>query len=438
MGRGSQEYQQLAQTLQETSPFRLWISVLKFPGNILNPLSLESYVTEALAGARAKGFAGLNEKGIFLAGHSLGGIFARNLAPKYRFGGFILLGSYLERSEQGQNSLKNFPVPVLTLGAELDGLTRVTRIALESAALIKAKQATGTNVTTNKPVIIIKGMNHSQIANGELQKGDLNPEISHEEAIRAMASSIVSFLNVHRGWIQADLTLLEKSKADLESKVLETEKLVAPFLNSLSLQETWCEKSQLQVAFDLESKEKISIKSQIEENLFAFAQSKPALRRIEGEKVQVSQVSYVETESNPLDLSITPVSAKSLACKMKNQESLAKALNNPFPNSQPSCALLNQRAFEDAWKILPEAAKARYLSNGKTIQFAPDRETLTGISWLASSIEWNEQGPKATLTSPALNTDLNAPFGLDGMFYCKLWSPARAMEWLMLDSLRSR
>ena len=38
--------------------------------------------------------------------------------------------------------------------------------------------------------------------------------------------------------------------------------------------------------------------------------------------------------------------------------------------------------------------------------------------------------------STSLTTTLDAPLGLDGMYYCKLMSPVRAIEYLLVDSLR--
>ena len=69
----------------------------------------------------------------FIAAHSLGGIMTQRFLvdnPSYA-SALILMGSFLEEKlftllENGKHKI-SFPVPTLSLAAELDGLSRITR-----------------------------------------------------------------------------------------------------------------------------------------------------------------------------------------------------------------------------------------------------------------------------------------------------------------------
>ena len=56
----------------------------------------------------------------------MGGTVARGISNNYTFAGLVLLGAYL--SLNGSNDLADHKGPVITIGGELDGLTRITRI----------------------------------------------------------------------------------------------------------------------------------------------------------------------------------------------------------------------------------------------------------------------------------------------------------------------
>lgn len=73
--------------------------------------------------AKKQGYAGSTEAGpdVYIAGHSLGGVCATNLAQHMSnentpYNALVLMGSYVT-----DQKVATFPIPVLTLGAELDG-----------------------------------------------------------------------------------------------------------------------------------------------------------------------------------------------------------------------------------------------------------------------------------------------------------------------------
>jgi len=76
-----------------------------------------------LGEAAKKGYSGSKEAGpdVFMAGHSLGGVCAATLAQHMSdvntpYNALVLMGSYVT-----DQKVETYPIPVLTLGAELDG-----------------------------------------------------------------------------------------------------------------------------------------------------------------------------------------------------------------------------------------------------------------------------------------------------------------------------
>ncbi|KAH8050004.1 hypothetical protein JL720_15473 [Aureococcus anophagefferens] len=92
----------------------LWVAIPAFPLDTPNPAALPAKVEEAYAAT----FDGCAPEDVFVAGHSLGGIFSQALVHGSSYAGLVLLGSYL--STVYGYDVASFPKPVLTLG-ELDG-----------------------------------------------------------------------------------------------------------------------------------------------------------------------------------------------------------------------------------------------------------------------------------------------------------------------------
>ena len=91
----------------------------------------------------------------------------------------------------------------------------------------------------------------------------------------------------------------------------------------------------------------------------------------------------------------------------------------------------------------------RYNLYGQPFTFGSDIEKDTGVTYLSSGLVYTDQGDKGVkIQSPMLKTDKDYwnehfPFPKPEFLpdpgcyhYCKLLSPARAMEWIYLDGLR--
>jgi hypothetical protein len=111
----------------------------------------------------------------FYSGHSLGGAMmpdyvADNVADTAD--AMVLMGSFITRkyktgkTEEGRPQVE-FPVPTLTVGGELDGLCRISRIT-EALYTQVAFHEDPSFATDNLPVVVIEGMNHMQFASGAI------------------------------------------------------------------------------------------------------------------------------------------------------------------------------------------------------------------------------------------------------------------------------
>ena len=111
------------------------------------------------------------------------------------------MGACILRKYRTENIRQKYSVPTLTLGAELDGLMRITRL---TEALYHSVIRVGEGVKDpirEFPVIVIEGANHLQFSDESniplmVKMRDLKAEISQSEAHNEIAKAISAFLDV--------------------------------------------------------------------------------------------------------------------------------------------------------------------------------------------------------------------------------------------------
>ena len=185
------QYAPLMKAIQSTSEYSLWIGLPQYPLDMVDSLVIESGIQRILGQMKSQG---MNTSILFFAGHSLGGAMLQDYAHSNPNGikGQILMGSYLERKYKGQS----YPIPTATMGGELDGLARVTRL-MESYYHYILNPYPG-NEPNLFPVVVIPGMSHMQFASGSppflVKDRDLKPEISYDEAHSITANLTTAFM----------------------------------------------------------------------------------------------------------------------------------------------------------------------------------------------------------------------------------------------------
>jgi hypothetical protein len=235
-----EQYIPLMKEVQSVSKdsISLWVGIPEFVGDMA--FELDHGVNRILDQMKS---AGMTTSTLFMAGHSLGGAMvqlwtadnAANVTAQ------ILMGSFLTRVWKN-DYVFSYPVPTLTIGGELDGLARVTRISeayytqlLDPAAPVPySPSLPGSDLVKTFPVTVIEGSTHMQFASGTppdlVFKMDLVPEKSYPAAHRAIADDFVNYMRLHL--FPADTAPQEH----LHRRLQETRAFAAPILDALHLE----------------------------------------------------------------------------------------------------------------------------------------------------------------------------------------------------------
>lgn len=210
----------------------LWVGIPEFLSDMA--FELNKGVDRILDKMKDKG---MTTNTIIMAGHSLGGAMVQLWTAEnaQRVTAQILMGSFLTRTWKTDYHF-SYPVPTLTIGGELDGLARVTRIseAFYTQLVDSNERALKVDLNSSFPVTVIKGTTHMQFASGAppdlVYKMDLVPEKSYAEAHTLIAHDFIAFMS------QYVLPEHDEASQTMQRRLLETSAFVAPILDSLHLE----------------------------------------------------------------------------------------------------------------------------------------------------------------------------------------------------------
>ena len=424
------DYVALAREIQRQSSLGLSVGIAKLTLDMPNPVDAEVRLHEIRRRARRGG--PIDDRQIFLAGHSLGGIVARDLVRLHGLGGLILLGAYLPRLPLSPG-IEDYGRPVLTLGGELDGQTWITRIAREVGLQQQYAASAGeSQAAADRPVVLVEQVNHRQLAGGTGSDEDLPPEISLARAHQRVAAVVADFLQAQR------LPPAPGAVGRLLKEVKRTRALVSGYLLARDQEDgPWCEQVQRWLAnLAAPDNARLATDHVAYDDLLGFMWSKPQAS-VSGGGVSVTTRAHASWFTDPMDSSPdTPESARELSCKMKSQQALLGLLPGAASVGPRTCADLNALTLDWALQRVSPAAKARFAASGAQLTFAPDKGCATGIGWVSSGLELTPTAPgQVAVRSPALVTAPGAG-SQDGVCYCKLLSPARAVEWVLVEGLK--
>ena len=560
-GIGADAYEPIGKILQSSFAkydIGLYFGVPHMNGNI---------TTVGLKGAIKRVAQELQDSGIpenhstFYAGHSVGGALMpyilkdlNNLPDGFnKPDGMILLAAFLVRAFRGESipdigpGQYSFPnCPVLSIGAELDGLARISRFA--EAYYNQISQ--NTNIVEAKktlPVTIIEGMTHMQFASGPIPKEvmdrDLLPEISYDDAHTYVANDMTEFITSVLG--------LNDWKI-LDERMNESKEMLTPMINMMQKEgyhqfkpPCYCEEKDEYGGLEYGTcpeqpgctasspwtaySQQLMINSNIDNNKGIIADTKDSQHivteenpschlphihagtdRISGNTIQntvvsenpgsgspslcthpdtctltvntITQLIYenggeidiwrIDIGNDNIDTGYYPITAKEMKSKMKSKQAILQAANytaavnneegSTFDdldsNKLGNCANINAKSIEYALDNALEKSRNRYEKYGQKMVSSTDGDKdvcKAGPCWIWASLEYNgRRGDNdIIIKSPAFPYENTNPFPCDeklypkddrhvvlpctaGMHYCKLLSPARVMEWIMVDSLR--
>ena len=457
-----EQYAPLVSVLQNISQFSLWVGIPDYHFDVPEPLEIGSGIDRILKAMKSKG---MNDSvPVFFAGHSLGGVILQDYLQNHSTlaKGQILLGSFL--LEKYRNT--TYKVPTLTIGGELDGLTRVTRI-MEA---FYHQVLNSTNQNANFPVIVVKGMTHFQFASGEppalVKARDLRPEISYEDAHKQVATFATAFMSLHTG----DPSALKEIESAVQTSGEFFQPLIAaytkegfyqfkppcydkPPTSKCTYGSPWTEYAQTIMGGLSSTSTKI-----VDRDAFhPVYQINPVhLPHILNncskpdncvlQTVTVTQNLYETGDS--LDTGFISTSASEIKAKLKSRQAIMEAAgykNVDFnaTDSPSICKVINQESYEWAKKNAHTESLARFDKYGVPMVMGEDKGPYNaGPLWIWTPLSRS----KTTNSSGGAVLEVRAPMmrtptdyfikASAGFHYCKLLSPARATEWIYVDGLR--
>ena len=158
----------------------------------------------------------------------------------------------------------------------------------------------------------------------------------------------------------------------------------------------------------------------------------------------VTQPIYSTLDS--LDTGFYPASASELRVKLKSRQSVwlaagVKDVNFTATDVVPSlCAQINAEAYKWALAHAGPVAAKRFASIGEPLTMGPDSfNGNAGPLWILNSLKYNQASDKSKIevVAPCSHTPVDYSIAqAAGYHYCKLLSPARAMEHIYIDGLR--
>merc|ERR1719199_1497888 len=388
----------------------------------------------------------------------------------------LLLGGFLLRAKRA-----DFPVPTLTIGAELDGLARVTRMA---EAAYHARESSPREA--DFPVALVMGMNHMQFASGapppNVAKNDLVAEIEDAAAHEAVGGLAADFFARRLGLREAGaLAASDAAARTFFATVVDAFELEGSRRFNAPAQiggpdekrctrglcpdrSPWAPRAQELISevdgFKIRAK-----------NAFAQLGGSPVTGQDfhlpnvtrDGDTLDITTYSQcywndaLHEVLDDFDTGFTFLSAEEIGTKLYSRqctENVGAGKNASFAVDDPDfCRQTNELAYKWAQDHVPAHSLERFRKVGIPLTFAADIEKESGPFWLYARLKFSlKTGPDgaevAEVAAPCGKTEqdwwqkhvhIPRPHAIPdpGCYhYCKLLSPARAAEWILVDGLR--
>lgn len=436
------QYRNTAKAIQAASDLRIWIALttdyfLKVP----DPHQIPEAIETAIQDLKTAGFKS-KTKNYIGVGHGMGGHFLQNIARTSEMKAIILMGANLLH---GHNQ---YPLPILTLAAELDGLTRITKMAAEYEEL---KEDVKHSFLTHykRPIVVIEGANHAQFASGSMpgsyRMSDLSPDGTEEDAHIMIGKYVHAFLTAI---FSSQQSSIDAARVELDIVFAKSAEIFQPLLDMKTLDvngnvSQWTIMAQKHFAGDYSNETKILNRATDE---VGFVYTKPTLRK-QDDSIIIDTISYAHYENKNFNLYSAKESPVEVRMKLKSKEAIWQTLHfdkgdqqdeffdylKPAPNT---CKSLNELALHIALNNSSPQARTRYENEGRQLFF--DRDFVRDRAYLFSYTHQRTQDSRDGRSVRAISyhtplTDLKNP----GMQYCTVMSPYSAMEWIYIDSLRS-
>ena len=136
----------------------------------------------------------------------------------------------------------------------------------------------------------------------------------------------------------------------------------------------------------------------------------------------------------------TPLS-RDMYCKSRSKDRIEGTLGVATPGAGGSCREVNMAALDWALGQLTDEERVRYEQRGARLMFRADVDSLTGSDWLSTPSAFTADPDERPYTYvlkasalPVVALPVVFGYGPDdivGVHYCKLWTPAQMLYWLL-------
>jgi hypothetical protein len=432
----------------------LYVTLLSYWFSLPIPIRTKANINNSIKQMQDLGLP--KDAPVYFTGHSMGGgaplPIVQELYEEGVLSGAILQAAFITRQFlPPQTASLAFKAPTLTVAAELNyGSARVSRMA---EAVYHQPEAT-------HPVVLIEGMNHGQYFTGGSFE-DLKPEISHEEAQDQQAKLAMDWLAKELGLGSGSLvkSAVARSKSFFEPFIVAGELEGSRSFNNPNQVGTpnwvcprgvceagsaWISEAQAYIA----GKDVMAAGTKLQNNfadLFPFAGGDREGRKpfIKDNTIQAyvmasnrdGDLGYRDGKDHAADAS--PFTTGELLAKFISRQNAGKTLmGRNLARDGDLCAELNAQAYEYALRNAGAKTRQRFEAHGQALAFDSTKYEAAGPLWVYGKMSWKEKSGKMHLQSRGLLTDLGNK-EIDGNHYCKLLSPARAMEWVYVEGLQA-
>jgi hypothetical protein len=327
-------------------------------------------------------------------------------------------------------------------------------------------------------------MNHAQYLNGKphlmIKIRDLNPDIDDRSAVEAVGSTVADFIDFHsRSSLAHSKNVDDDSgtRRRLLDKVHRTAEYLQPLIRAMQLEgnhhiigsdnvsregSPWIQHVQeimLQQPSSYESAPtgnpiKIdSVHDEFHDSWSFYFPKIDVMKSAQGETTLAlttcTEPVYEKLETM-LDTGFFSNTCVELRAKMSSLQAANLATGNedtPFEEKLDIASRMNEWTIQWALDNVPDSVRRRYLQRGIPLVAGKDIAHKTGPGWIWSPLSLRRDAMTDPVTgktqectivdSHTLSTPVDHPVPfVGGKMYCKLLSPARAMDYMYTDSLR--
>lgn len=360
----------------------------------------------------------ISYKSLYFMGHSAGSFFSIKEA-KTMSDGFIQLGSVLNSNGAlpwEKESLQEYPVPVLTLLAEKDGLMNPFFGMYEYEDI-------DNKIDIDKSIVIEKGVDHFQLSDGEItdiaktfKQRNIYSNLNIQDAQQRIVNTISNFLI----WPYNETCFME-----LYDKLVYSKDVIEEYKSLEYEEENMISYIQYNV-FKPNVFQSINVTVHKKENFLEFLKSKPFYNG----NASFDAVYYKDTILNPF----YPYLSQQCNIKMKNQNSVKN--DYTFKNNKLGKPIT---ALDVNKKLIYSALKNKKIDiNDVNIVFLEDKNTQNDkfgtLNWLKEHVNINyvENNKTLIIQSPVfINNDYHKE-NYSNVYYMKTLTPQFAYELVTL------